>query len=173
MTKKGKTTAGAQGCIDHRCKSCCTDTFHEAITNNRPRDPCKAHKLDSAKDRALSGPSGSSSAAVILSGRSQAASHALIPPSQPDPIVATSSYASTEPQASGSVSSSQNNPPHTTQTSTTRTRGLAQPVGPNWVRNKQSADADRDRKINDIKARRSQMDEAVKRTAELVIYFKV
>ena len=86
----------------------------------------------------------------------------LISPSQPDPIVATSSYTSTEPQVSGSVSSSQNNPPYTAQMSTTRTHDLAQPVGPNWVRNKQSADADQDQKINNIKARQSQMDEAVK-----------
>jgi hypothetical protein len=50
LTKKGKTVAGAQECIDHRCKTCCTDTFYEAIAANHPRNPCKTQKLGSAKD---------------------------------------------------------------------------------------------------------------------------
>lgn len=53
-----------------------------------------------------------------------------------------------------------------------RKKALAQPLGKNWLAHKEEA-YDFRAKQEDLKSRRSRMDEEFKRTVELLIYFKV
>jgi hypothetical protein len=58
------------------------------------------------------------------------------------------------------------------KTGNQKTRSLAQPLGPNWLAQKATADHDRE-KAEDVKAKRLQIDYELKRTVEFIIYSEV
>ena len=71
----------------------------------------------------------------------------------------------TQPASATAPSRAQN------PTSSQRARPLKQPLGPLWLTAKRTADGEGE--MDDLKARRSQMDEELKRMVDIVIYFKV
>ena len=239
-TNTGKNVAGARACIEHKCKKCCTQAFHDALSRKLPRDPCKAHKLSSINGRALTPvflpsigqissapapsmpsafahpiPSGSTSTTTAAlrqpeNSQSPSASDADLSVTQPASIMEASTSSAVTPQpatfqsstgmdpfitqsASASTSTTAPLQPASSQlstgmgllftsatapsqvqnpTSSQRTRPLKQPLGPLWLTAKRTADGEGEM-VQDLKARRSQMDEELKRTIDIVIYFKV
>lgn len=49
-TQAGNRTRGHTQCIEFKCKSCCTAASLDAGDAHKPRDPCKAHGVESVSD---------------------------------------------------------------------------------------------------------------------------
>ncbi|KAJ7912485.1 hypothetical protein B0H13DRAFT_1874862 [Mycena leptocephala] len=49
-TAGGNRTRGSQQCIEFKCKRCCQSAADDATDTQKPRDPCKAHKIDLVSD---------------------------------------------------------------------------------------------------------------------------
>ncbi|KAG6848138.1 hypothetical protein H0H93_003063 [Arthromyces matolae] len=58
--KSGGLVRGSQQCVDLMCKTCCHNAALDARSANRPRDPCKTHKVPAVSDNPALPPSQSS-----------------------------------------------------------------------------------------------------------------
>ncbi|PPQ76768.1 hypothetical protein CVT26_000268 [Gymnopilus dilepis] len=187
----GQRGRGSQSCIGQLCKKCCTNAFETARANNVPRDPCKAHKVGPVReDPALLGQ------AHIPSLTTPPASiptipPASVPPTLPSALVPSTSLPISAPNLSDSAplldgasalqitpTASQTQPSapneiNANQTSKGRGRGraLANPIGPNWLKEYDNANSEQ-QKFDDLKARRARIDEEMKRTIEFVVYYE-
>jgi len=185
QTTSGNNVRGSQACIEFKCKKCCTDTFHTARKNNTPRDPCKTHKLAAVRDtpaiaqvpppNSIPSPKAQT---PPLTCHNSSSSQTGPSPSSESPSVQLPGEKAIAPDLSAlGVSQTRTGSPtklpgQSSNTQKGKARALAQPIGPNWLARKTQANSDNE-KAEDLKVRRSRIDEELKRTVEFTIYFKV
>lgn len=183
-SKGGARTRGCQTCIELKCRTCCMDAASEAQHNNRPRGPCKTHKVASISDVPIveENPPLPLPLPIQTPPIRQPPYIPITPPSTqprtvvpaaprpthhaPIPIQAAPSQSDlTQPGFSQPVPAQ-----HISRTG--RRQPLAQPIGPNWLQKKSEADNEK-ANMEAVKMRRLQMDEISKRTVELLVYYEV
>lgn len=172
-SKSGTQTRGCQTCIELKCRSCCLDAAAEARRNNRPRGPCKTHKVDSVSDTPVIQQDHPPPLTPAHQPVNVRYTPATPPPTQPRAanVVAPAPTQHATHSAPGHPTPSQLPPtPHRSQNG--RRQPLAQPIGPNWLQKKNDAESEK-ANIEAVKMRRLRMDEISKRTVELVVYYEV
>jgi hypothetical protein len=149
--KSGEPTQGSQACIEHKCCKCCVNAAEDAKEKNIPCDPCKSHSVSAVSDV-------HSVPATIPTAPSPLPADGVATPLQPV-IIPPNPTPTTQSQA------------HSQSQHDNRHRPLAQPLGPNWLHNKNVADHDK-AQMEALKVQHLWMDENEKGTCEFVIYYE-
>lgn len=194
--KAGGKPRASQICIELKCKTCCTEAMLEARANKTSRPPCKSHKADTVyaplpqlgpASTSANRTSGTVNNDVNLPPAIQPdASTALpnlvpLPSPTPDnlpPTNLTNVTSESSPTTLHNQHTVASNAGPTsillpqTENRGNRRKPLVQPLGPNWLAKKAEAD-DVQNRAEDLKSRRIRMEEELKRTVDITIYYKV
>lgn len=179
--KGGGKPKALKTCIELKFKACCKLAFVEANTARKSCAACKGHDFPAVYSQlqAIAPP-----ATPSITVTPPVPQHWL-PPNVASETLLHKQPAAAATQPQPSFQSQPSTTPNNTSSSLTavpgeksstshgtRKRALAQPLGKNWLACKEEAENTRARQ-EDLKSRHNQMEEELKQTVELLIYFKV
>lgn len=164
--KTGGKPRGSQLCIEIKCKNCCSQAAADAKKTNTSRDPCKSHKIDAVR----SPPQATNAPNTVAQGSAtpQVLPAALVPPISTSSVPVTSlpNNPSAVPEAQPTVSQ------HKTSNRGDRVQPLKNPIGKNWQNKKDEAVAIQNQ-VENLKSKKIQIEEEVKRTVDIILFHKV